>query len=232
MLSAALLVGCGEASGGPAGSGGSGGTGGTAGEGGAGGQRTAEPSQAYVVLMPIPPCEAGAASSYSVENILVGPGELESSFPNCAKVPTGEGFTLNCPMDEDHIDYTITLTRNGPNGLRASGQIAACNGFLLRDVRPGMDEVVVDVFIAPATPCQQDVPSDYLVDVFVDGASEPVVVTGDFEGCTGGINSPRNTITCPNDGASIPYSITMGEGLDWEVTVNGTWATCAGLLLH
>jgi hypothetical protein len=137
-----------------------------------------------------------------------------------------------CPMDADHIDYMVTLTRDGPNGIRANGRIAACNGFLLRDVRPARDEVVVDVFLAPVHPCQEGVASNYMVDVFVDGASEPVVVTGEFGGCTGGIDSPRNTITCPNDGESIPYSITIREGLDSEVTVNGTWETCGGFLLR
>lgn len=231
LMSGALMFGCGDGSGGDAGSGGSGGVGGTAGAGGAGGGRVAETSRAYVVVLPIPPCEEGSASSYSVDNILVGPGNLEASFPNCDQTPDGERFTLMCPLDEDGIDYMSSLTRNGP-GFRVSGRIQACNGFLLRDVLPARDEVVVDVFVAPTPPCEQGVPSNYVIDVFVDGATDPVVVTGDFGECTGGIDSRRNTITCPNDGASMPYSITVGEGLDWEVTASGTRETCGGFLLR
>ncbi len=126
----------------------------------------------------------------------------------------------------------VTLTRSGADRSRANGQIEACNGFLLRDVRPAMDEVVVDVFVSAATPCEQGVPSDYTIDLFLNGATDPVVVTGDFGECAGGIDSQRNTITCPNDGESMPYSITIGEGIDWEVSVNGTWETCGGFLLR
>lgn len=232
MVSVALMYGCADESSNAAGSGGAGGAGGVAGEGGAGGEGAVNASRAYVALFPMPPCEEGVASSYYVESIFVGAGSIEASFPNCAKVPTGAGFTLMCPADEDRIDYEIFLARDGALDVRANGEIEACNGFLLRDVIPAADEVVADVFVAPAPPCEEGVPSDYTIDVFVEGESAPVIVRGTFGDCTGSIDSNRNTITCPNDEPSIPYSITLGEGLDWEVTIMGTWETCGGFLLR
>ena len=235
-LSGALLFGCSDDGNaiGEGGSGGAGGEGGAAGSGGMGGTGArdgAPPS--YVVVSPIPPCQEGVASNYSVEVVLGGAGILIPDFPECTGPPVSE---IVCPVDEAAIDYRIIISRGGgtPSGstidVDVSGSFEACSGFLFRDVDPPTGEVIVDVFVSPDPRCERGVPSDYTVEVFVDGAPDPVVVTGDFPNCTGAIDSQRNTITCPNDEATIPYSITVGEGLDWQVSIDGNWETCTAFL--
>jgi hypothetical protein len=237
-LSAALIFGCGDESGVNSGQGGSGGSGGIAGEGGTGGTRAADggPSS-YVFVSPIPPCLEGVASNYRVEAVLGGAGILIPSFPECVGLPVGEDATITCPIDEASLDYRIIIIRGGgtiPDGARteldASGAFDACSGFLLRDVDPPTGEVIADVFVSPTPPCESGVPSDYTVEVFVDGATDPVVVTGNFPGCTGQIDSQDNTITCPNDAASISYSLMVEAGDDYGVSINGEWETCTAFL--
>jgi hypothetical protein len=239
VLSSALLFGCGDdGNAGTAGSGGSagqGGTGAAGGEGGTGGLGFIGGSGTYVVVSPIPPCKEGVASNYSVDVSLAGAGIISPNFPECTGLPVGNDATITCPVDEPALDYSVLVARGGgtPGGetidVDVSGTFEACSGLLIRDVTPSVNGVVVDVFVSPIPPCEQGLPSDYTVEVFVDGAPEPLAVSGDFPDCTGAVDSQLNTIACANADESLQYSMTIGEG-DLQVSINGTWQTCTAFL--
>lgn len=234
-----VSIGCGSGeTTGDAGSGGSAGTGGTpgaGGEGGTGGLRVVSGTGTYVFASPIPPCEEGVASNYSVEAVLGGAGVLIPSFPECTGIPAGEDATITCPVDEQALDYSIKIYRGGgsPGGERldveATGAFEACGGFLFRDVHPPPGVADIGMFVSPVPPCQRGVPSEYTVHLFADGAPLPLAVEGSFPDCGGVLDSDLDPITCSNAGDSLPYSITIGVG-DLEVSFNGAWETCTAFL--
>ena len=59
--------------------------------------------------------------------------------------------------------------------------------------------------VEPALPCEQGVPSDYLVSFVVESAPSPVMISGQLVGCAGLISEETNTIRCPNDDDRITY---------------------------
>ncbi len=233
VLSTLLIFGCGPGNG-DAGAGGAAGRDGEGGEGG-GGQAGAggggvDPGRVYVLTSPIPPCAEAAASDYRVDIFIEGSRSAEVSFPECTGVIEGEHSTVMCPIDEAGLDFSIQLSSGGGVGVNFEGAFQACSGFLFRDVNLLTDEVLIDLFAFPIPPCEAGVPSDYLVEVFVNGAPEPFDVVGDFPDCTGAVDSSRNRITCSNEAGTLSYGLTVAEGLDWQVTTSGEWETCTAFL--
>lgn len=231
VLSGLMFFGCGN-EGGAAGEGGAGGEIGAGGEGGGGqaGAAGIDPGRVYVVASPVPPCAEGVASNYKVDILTEGSRAAEVSFPECTGLIEGERSTVMCPTDEAGLDFSIQLSSGGGVGVDFEGTFQACSGFLFRDINLLTDEVVIDLFAFPIPPCEAGVPSDYLVEVFVDGAPEPFDVGGDFPDCTGSVDSPRNRITCSNEAGTLSYGLTVAEGLDWQVTTSGEWETCTAFL--
>jgi hypothetical protein len=231
VLSGLMMFGCGN-DGGATGTGGSGALGGAGGEGGGGpgGTGGADPGSVYVFTSPVPPCAEGVASNYTVNIFAEGSRTAQVRFPECTGLIEGDRSTVMCPSDEAGLDFSIELSSGGGVGIDYEGTFQACSGFLFRDVNLLKDELVVDLFAFPIPPCEAGAPSDYLVEVFVDGAPEPFELAGDFPDCTGAVDSARNRITCSNEADVLRYGLTIAEGLDWQVSVYGSWKTCTAFL--
>ena len=205
-----------------------GGTGGVAGTGGGGGE--GELARLFVLYSPEPPCVEGVESDYDVQFI----GDLDviqairGSSTQCTGFEGTENFTqITCDNDLAAIDYTLEVTDVEP--VTISGAFPVCAGFYQRfgafEAPPGRGPFV-DLVISPIPPCEEDMPSEYLVDFLVDSRpGMPENVSVELSGCTGAIDSAQNTITCSNEGGTYAYSIDAGEG-EQRVQIHGQLESC------
>jgi hypothetical protein len=230
--SLALVFGCSDSehtggTGGVAGSrGGIGGNGGSAGVGGS----EAELARVFVLYSPDPPCVEGVESDYDVR--FIGDTgviqEIRGSSTQCTGFEGTENFTqITCDNDPAAIDFTLEVTDVEP--VTVSGTFEACAGFyqLLGALEaPPSRGPFVDLVISPIPPCEEDVPSDYIVEFLVDSRpGMPENASVELSGCTGAIDSAQNTITCSNELGTYAYSIRVGEG-EQRVEVQGQLESC------
>jgi hypothetical protein len=235
-MSTALVFGCSD--GGDANTGGSAGDRGSGGGGGTTGAEAGPKSATYLLLSPILPCAEGIPSDYLVEILGDAITTLTATFPDCSDLADAEQDTITCSNENGGTDYTIRMNEGSvpDTSLVVSGTFETCAGGLLwqfEEVSAG-GEMLVDFYVRPELPCEEGMPSDYSVDVFVDGrpGPPPAGATARFGECTGTIDSEINTITCPNDMESSDYMVTVREGSDTQVTVYGNWETCGTLFLQ
>lgn len=230
--SLALVLGCSDSenTGGTDGvagaSGGAGGDGGSAGVGGG----EAELSRVFVLYSPDPPCVEGVESDYYVQ--FIGDTdviqEIRGSSTQCTSFAGTENFTqITCDNDPVGIDYTLEVTDVEP--VTVSGTFEACAGFYQlfgAFEAPPSRGPFVDLVISPIPPCEEDVPSDYLVEFLVDSRlGMPENASVELSGCTGAIDSAQNTITCSNELGTYAYSIDIGEG-EQRVQIQGQLESC------
>ena len=238
-VSTALIFGCSDSN--DAGTGGSGGDGGSAGAGGAGGMGGAvgtTKSTTYVLLSPIPPCAEGTPSDYGVDIFGDAIASITGTFAGCSDLIDSEQRTITCSNENAGTNFEISVNEGSvpDTSVVIAGTFPTCSGAILgqfEEVGAG-DEMLVDFHLSPNDPCEEGVPSDYTVEVFVDGmpGAPPASATASFEGCTGTIDGVVNTITCANDMEAPAYTVIVGEGSDREVTVNGNWETCGAFFFH
>jgi len=232
-MSAALVFGCSDS-----GDANTGGSGGDRGSGGTGGAEAGSKSTTYLLVSPVLPCAEGIPSDYRVEILGDAITTLTATFPDCSDLVDAEQDTITCSNENDGTNYTIRVNEGSvpDTSLVVSGTFETCAGDLLgqfEEVSAG-GEMLVDFHVRPELPCEEGIPSDYLVDVLVDGVPgpPPASATARFGECTGTIDSRRNTITCPNDMQFLEYMVTLREGSDTAVTANGTWETCGTLFFQ
>lgn len=230
--SLALVLGCSDSdgTGGTGGVAGSGG--GTGGDAGAGGSE-ADVARAFVLYSPIPPCAEGVESDYYVD--FIGDTdvihEIRGSSTQCTGFEGMESFTMiTCANDPAGIDYSLEVT--DVEEVTISGVFEACVGFyqLFEAAEaPPSRLPFVDLYIRPIPPCEENVPSDYLVTFLINGRPGiPESASVELSGCTGAIDSAHNTFTCSNE-ISYDYSIDVGEG-EQRVQISGSLESCSAHL--
>jgi len=214
------------------GTGGVAGFGGDAGAGGDGGSE-ADVARTFVLYSPIPPCAEGVESDYYVD--FIGDSdviqEIRGSSAQCTGFEGVERFTtITCANDPTGIDYSLEVT--DVEEVTISGAFEACVGFYQlfgAAEAPPSRPPFVDLYIRPIPPCEEGVPSDYIVTFLIDGRpGVPENVSVELSGCTGAIDSEHNTFTCPNQ-PSYNYAIDAGEG-EQRVQISGALESCSAFL--
>lgn len=232
-VSLLLVLACSDSdsTGGTGGVAGSGG--GTGGDAGARGNEAAA-ARAFVLYSPEPPCAEGAESDYRVE--FIGDTdviqEIRGSSTQCTGFEGVESFTtITCANDPAGIDYSLEVT--DVEEVAISGTFEACAGFYQlfgAFEAPPSWPPFVDLYIRPDPPCEENVPSDYIVTFLIDGQPGiPENASVELSGCTGALDSAHNTVTCPNE-ASYDYTIDAGEG-ERRVQLRGSLESCSAHLL-